>query len=652
MGPSPGYVVVGATDLPSGREVKSPRRPRRGHPTARRPPRGPSFTESGACPKVPMARIASGRTVEVVRYALAALLLALLIPAAAVAAPPANDDRANAAVIPSFPAAIDGTTVDATVERLDPQVSQCGGVESTLWYRINQAPDGTIVLGVQGAGLAPVLRVYPGSASLKELVCSSAKAGAKAQVAFATNRGASYLVLVGKRPGTADAAFRLSARLFLPPGNDARGGAVHLPVPGTVHGSTLGATGDSGDPDGCDLAGGTVWYSIAPGTAARIVLRLQAAGDLDAAVVVLKRIRSQTRTVTCAQTDKKGIALAPFEVEQGAQYLVVVGQISDSPPGDFVLQALAAQPPEKPPGQPLPAGGARSTVNGLTDVNDVWWVALAAGTPYRIVLSSTGCPTVSFRGPFGSLRAPSCNGYSTFTPGPDGGGKYVLEVTARPGITTSSYRLRVAVAGVDDVGVGLELQNLTTAHGTLSPQGVDVVDLYHFDVAQASDVLLRLGKPSNREFRILLLTDTGDRVAGSADKLRRRLDRGRYVVAVSGRVGTPGGRYALSLVVRQLTKTTLAESAQEITPGASISFTVGVSPAPDDGTVELQIDRFDVLTGWQFNQKIRVRAPGGVVTWTPPALGRWRARASFLGTLRFSPSESGYVQLLVAKPIR
>lgn len=36
------------------------------------------------------------------------------------------------------------------------------------------------------------------------------------------------------------------------------------------------------------------------------------------------------------------------------------------------------------------------------------------------------------------------------------------------------------------------------------------------------------------------------------------------------------------------------------------------------------------------------------------AAGAWapRARVRFFGTLRFSPSESGYVQLLVATPLR
>ena len=134
--------------------------------------------------------------------------------------------------------------MEATIERLDPQVSQCGRVESTVWYRIDKAPDGTIVLGVTGTGLAPVVRVYElAKSSIEELVCSSAKAGAAARVGFETTRGASYLVLVGKRAGTADAAFTLNAGLFLPPANDTRSQARKMgKLPATVKGSTLGAT--------------------------------------------------------------------------------------------------------------------------------------------------------------------------------------------------------------------------------------------------------------------------------------------------------------------------------------------------------------------------------------------------------------------------
>src|SRR5206468_4093411 len=64
--------------------------------------------------------------------ALAAAVVALGVPGGAQATPPPNDDRANAATIPTLPATIPGTVVDATLERLDPQVSQCGRIEATV----------------------------------------------------------------------------------------------------------------------------------------------------------------------------------------------------------------------------------------------------------------------------------------------------------------------------------------------------------------------------------------------------------------------------------------------------------------------------------------------------------------------------------------
>src|SRR5207302_101601 len=200
-------------------------------------------------------------------------------------------------------------------------------------YRIDQAPDGTIVLGVQGAGLAPVVRVYRLARNgISELDCASAKSGARAQVAFESVRGATFLVVVGKRPATADAGFTLDAQLFLPPANDARRGAQPLrKLPASVKGSTLGATTDASDPKSCGLAGGTVWYSLAPGSASRVLFRIHANGDLDASLVVLRKIRSEVEEAGCVRTDRKGDGIVVVDVEKGAQYLVAVGQRQGSP---------------------------------------------------------------------------------------------------------------------------------------------------------------------------------------------------------------------------------------------------------------------------------------------------------------------------------
>ena len=583
--------------------------------------------------------------------AAAVTVFLLLFPLPASAAPPANDNRAAAEPIPAFPATIPGSTVEATIERLDPQVSQCGRVESTVWYRIDKAPDGTIVLGVTGASLAPVVRVYElAKSSIEELVCSSAKAGAPARVGFETTRGASYLVLVGKRAGTADAAFTLNAGLFLPPANDTRSQARRMgKLPATVKGSTLGATSDDNDPDGCRLSWGTVWYSLSPGNAGRLIVKLQAQGDLDASMAVLRRVRSETSLVGCKATDGKGAAVLPVPATKGATYLVVVGSRGESAPGEFTLQVLRGQSPERAPGKQLQNGSARGTLNGLTNVNDIWWVAMQPGSTYRVAMSSRPCVPMTLRQRGLTLRSMSCGGYSTFTPGPDGGGRYFLELIAPPGAGSASYRLQFAKAGPDDIGVGPELKNLATARGALAPAGVDVVDVFHFDVAERSDVRLRLGGAS--DYSLVLLTDSGFRLASSGDQIRRQLERGRYVLAVRGEIGAAASRYTLGLVIRRLTVTTLKVAVPEVLPGVPVTLSLATTPTPDAGKVKLQIDRFDPLEGWQFFSLLHVSTGTGSVSWAPPALGRWRFRAAFTGTLTFSPSRSDYALVLVAPPL-
>jgi hypothetical protein len=563
---------------------------------------------------------------------------------------PPNDNRADALVIAGFPTTVEGTTVEATVERLDPQRSQCGTVESTVWYRIDKAPDGTIGVAVKGAGLGPVVRVYDVTKNgISEIGCASAKTSQTANVTWATTRGNSYLLLVGKKTGAADGGFTLNAQLFLPPANDSSRQATRIGIRGQVKATTLGATSDDNDPDGCSLAGGTVWYAVAPGKATRVVLRLHAEGSFDAAAILLKTFRSQTDDVGCIKTNRKGDGILAWDVEKGASYFVAIGERSGSAPGDFTLRALPAQPREATPGQHLRTGGVGSRVDWLTDVNDVWWTSFAPGTTYRIAFSSKGCAALSVQRKAGLYRSFECSGYMTFTPGPDDGGRYVFEVTAAPRVGSASYRLRVLPATADDIGVGLGLANLTTARDTLAPSAGDVVDLYHFDVTSLSDVRLRLSAGGGAS--VTLLNYGGGQLGSSSGEVDRKLGPGHYVAAVRGSLGAGRSAYRLSLIVRRVTHTTLSAASAEIPPGASAVFAIGIDPQPSGGRVQLRIDRFDSLGGWHFFRMINLSGAGGTVSWRPPAPGRWRARASFLGTVEFSPSLSGYASVLVARPL-
>jgi hypothetical protein len=578
-------------------------------------------------------------------------LVALALAAPALAAPPPNDNRADALSLPTFPGTARGTTAEATVERLDPQVSKCGRIDATVWYRIDATPDGTVVATVQALGqLAPVVRIYRRYPSrIEEVACGTAKSGGKAVASVGTVRGAGYLVLVGRRTGAPDGDFDLRTDLVLPPENDERGEATPLSrLPANVRGTTLGATADSYR--GCGTGAGGVWYRLKGPATGQIVVQL-ATGERDAVVVAFRRSRSEVVPVGCAPTDRNGNAVLGVATEARRDYLLLIGDRPGSAPGEFVLRVRAGEAAERR-GRALPRRGVRQSVNGLTDVNDMWSVRLRRGTTYRIAFSSSPCAYATLRARGRMLRF-GCRAYTSFTPGRDGGGRYTFEVRAAPGPQRQRYLLRIAAAAPDDLGFGIELRPDSSVRGRLSPSGIDVVDLYHFEVARTSEVRLGLARPGGSAFSLLLLTEGGSRLGAAGSTLRRRLGRGRYVVAVSGPPGTRAGRYRLSLLLRDVTATSVlisGRSAAEVAPGSAVTLQCLVSPSPAGGRVELQIDRFDPLTGWHFHRVLRV--PGGAtVSWRPPAAGRWRVRARFLGTRQSAPSRSGYAYLTAARPI-
>src|ERR1700761_8020094 len=105
-----------------------------------------------------------------------------------------------------------------------------------------------------------------------------------------------------------------------PPPNDARDNAVTLgPLPATVSGTTVGATVAPTDPSSrCAEEGGSVWYQVAVGAQAppKLAVQVEANGELDAAVDVFVKQRSQNLPVTCQRTDKHGEAVFAFSPQK------------------------------------------------------------------------------------------------------------------------------------------------------------------------------------------------------------------------------------------------------------------------------------------------------------------------------------------------
>ncbi len=448
--------------------------------------------------------------------------------------------------------------------------------------------------------------------------------------------------------------------LAAPPANDQRAAAQPLALPAGVSGTTRDSTLEADEPGSCAELRGSVWYSIRPAAGRRIVARLAAAGDLDAVVDVFERTRSQLTPVECDIGNKRGQAEVSFRTpsKEPASYVIRVGQRANSVPGSFRLDVFTPEPPPRPPGPQLPAGGVTRTVNDTTNASDAFSTVMRAGITYRIHRAQAkGCTRLELFAPGTTdfedespVRTAGCGGYFLFTPAAGEGGRYSLVVNAQQRRRNDQrYHLQVSRAREDDTSPGLPLANYQRARGSLRGSGVDVVDLYRFSIETKSQLRLSV----SGGFRVQLLRDNGARLGSGDGEFERQVSKGRYFVAVRA-LKTASGRYVLQRAARAVTRASItingAKSAQSA-PGRAVRIAVHITPAVA-GPVRITIERFDPLAGWQFNRRLTVAASGGTasVAFTPPSQGRWRASAEYRGTRLAAPSETGLARVLVASP--
>src|SRR5262249_5503182 len=206
--------------------------------------------------------------------------------------------------------------------------------------------------------------------------------------------------------------------------------------------------------------------------------------------------------------------------------------------------------------------GTTGTLTALGDRDDAWWVNMGAGVTYRVnVVPAQGlCLSVLLYGPnvssFGDdyVREKECGGYFLFTPGADGSGKYSIVIGADEEADVGvlqAYRLQVAPAGPDDTAPGIFLQNRQRVTGRVGGLGVDVTDLYRFDVARRGALTLGLRDRPRSQFDLVVLREDGGTVECACGhtgpvQVRRQIAPGSYYALVRAR-GHGGGAYRLSL---------------------------------------------------------------------------------------------------------
>jgi hypothetical protein len=463
-------------------------------------------------------------------------------------------------------------------------------------------------------------------------------------------------LLVGAAPAAADG-----------PGNDDRNDAERVArLPASVEGTLTGAGVEGPEAASpCAATSDSVWYRIDPGASRRVVVRLAAAGDLDATIDVYARLRSQQRLLTCDVGDANGRAAVAFDAVRGRSYLVRVARRANSVADAFRL-AFVGVAGTRLPGPALPRTGVSGTLDRAQRTAQAWSVSLRAGVRYRIAVAhpAAGCVGAIVYGPRPrSGQAPAarvgCKGYALFTPRAGRDGRYAIVVHAASDVRGGQrYHLELAPALADDTAPGVFIENYARVRESLDGRGVDHVDLYRFDVTRRSVLFLHLR--TRGAFDLVLLDAWGNVIRCECDgrggrALHKGLHPGRFFVAVRSSDQSTAA-YTLLRASRTITTSRVrvnGAGAAILAPRTAATISVLTRPAVD-GPVTVTLEQFDPLAGWQYVRTLHATARGGVasVQWVAPTVGRWRATATYDGTRAVAPSVTGFVKLLVAGALR
>ena len=449
-----------------------------------------------------------------------------------------------------------------------------------------------------------------------------------------------------------------------PPNDDLQAAQALTGLPVSVSGTTVESTVQLTDPPPqcASMHSGSVWYSLTTRARPRVVLRLQAHGDLDAAIDVVRRQRSQYLTEVCSPTDSRGRATVAFDGRPGTTFLIRVSQRAGSAAGTFALDAVVPEPLPRPPGRALPARGVRGTLDALENTADAYSAHLREGVTYRVNLSHppTRCVSLAIWGPgnrsFSNDPAISegCGGYQLLTPGAGRTGRWSFLARASESVTgRQPYRLQIGRTTADDMTPGIPLRS--RARGRLQGGQLDAVDIYRLDVEDRAHVVVRMRTDEDNGFNLRLVNARGGSLRCACGErgdvqVRRGLRRGRYYVVVRARHRARGA-YTLTRVDRTITATALRINGERFAR-APLNSTVrlGVSVRrAEGGRVGVIVERFDPLSGWHFHRRFDLGVRGGKASaaFRPPTEGTWRAKAFYRGTAKASPSESRYARVRV-----
>lgn len=315
---------------------------------------------------------------------------------AAYAAPPANDDFADAQALDGSTGRLNGSTLGGSREAGEPDhAGRAGG--ASVWYRWTAPVSGRIMFTTADSGFDTLLAVYTGgSLAGLTLVAANDDAGGwpTSDVSFSVTGGVEYRIAVD---GFAGKQGRVVLHWARPPDNDNLADAAPLMAPSRrARGTTREATLQDGEPLHANIPGGaSVWYRwTAPADGTARFSTVEAAFEALLGAYEGTDLGNLTSLAGSNPTEgDETTAVLKFRATAGHEYVIAVdGAFGDS--GEFVLSwTLTAAPrnddfssPRRLPGI---AGQSRGTNVGATsetgepdEASTVWyrWTAPRTGS--------------------------------------------------------------------------------------------------------------------------------------------------------------------------------------------------------------------------------------------------------------------------------
>ena len=190
-----------------------------------------------------------------------------LVPSTASAAPPANDNFANAVVLAGLPVSASGTNVDATKEAGEPSHAGVAGGGSSVWWTWTASSSGGVAIESCGSAFPTVLGVYTGASvdALTEIASAQWQTaeeacGSGARVSFRALAGQTYRIAIDNYLFSGKGSVQVAIKPG-PNNDDFANASLIGSFPSEISATNVGATTETGEPNHAGAsAGHSVWW--------------------------------------------------------------------------------------------------------------------------------------------------------------------------------------------------------------------------------------------------------------------------------------------------------------------------------------------------------------------------------------------------------